>query len=311
MEDVPLSTPTIQDGLTVTEENENLNLPPDAKYMTQDEISKHVGFMREALGMANKALQTNETPVGCVLVDPKMGRVVGRGMNATNERFNGTRHAEFVAVGEVLGRWMEERGRQGDGEEGEKGEKGEKVYGPEDLKDLDLYVTVEPCIMCASFLRQVSIRKVWFGAVNEKFGGTGGVLRVHEGNGRKKDAGRDGRGGEGVKEVGKGGEDMVEEHREKRVRIDDEGSVEKEEGDYEVSGGWLREEAIVMLRRFYVQENERGEWLFFFLSRTVFTSRRGRMDEGGVYSDLMLTRDSTGTEKQKGESAEVGSGTHG
>ncbi|PQE25064.1 hypothetical protein CJF31_00005903 [Rutstroemia sp. NJR-2017a BVV2] len=191
--------------------------------MTRDEISRHVGFMREALGMANKALLTNETPVGCVLVDPKMGRVVGRGMNATNERFNGTRHAEFGAVGEVL---------EGGEEEG----KEEKVYGPEDLKDLDLYVTVEPCIMCASFLRQVGIRKVWFGAVNEKFGGTGGVLRVHEGNGRRRDV-RD------------------------RVRMDEEeckGRVEKEEGDYEVSGGWLREEAIVVLRRFYVQENERA-----------------------------------------------------
>ncbi|PQE05587.1 tRNA-specific adenosine deaminase subunit tad2 protein [Rutstroemia sp. NJR-2017a BBW] len=261
MADVPPSTTAIHEEESASEEKENLNLPPDAKYMTRDEISKHVGFMREALGMANKALQTNETPVGCVLVDPKLCRVVGRGMNATNERFNGTRHAEFVAVGEVLGRWMGGRKR----DEGEGGGKEEKIYGPEDLKDLDLYVTVEPCIMCASFLRQVGIRKVWFGAVNEKFGGTGGVLRVHEGNGRRRyrDGDRDRR----------EEEDVVEEHREKRVKMDDEGSVEKEEGDYEVveRGGDCDVEEILCA----------GEW-------------KG-----------------TGTEKQKGESSEVGSGTDG
>ena len=66
---------------------------------------------------------------------------------------------------------------------------------------------------------------MYFGASNEKFGGTGGVLNIHRANGRPDD-------GEGLR---------------------------YEEGDYEVSGGWLREEAIVLLRRFYVQENGRGE----------------------------------------------------
>ncbi|KAM3087326.1 tRNA(adenine34) deaminase [Clarireedia jacksonii] len=210
--------------------------------------------MREALAMANEAFLTNETPVGCVLVDPVTQRVVARGMNATNESFNGTRHAEFIAVSGLLAGGIEGRGS----EEKEEGEKDGKMYGPEDLKDLDLYVTVEPCIMCASLLRQVGIRKVWFGAVNDKFGGTGGVLRVHEGNGRRRRKGeegvRDAKGGTGdADESMKREEDVAEEHREKRVRMD-----EKEEGDYEVSGGWLREEAIVMLRRFYVQENERA-----------------------------------------------------
>jgi tRNA-specific adenosine deaminase 2 len=76
--------------------------------------------------------------------------------------------------------------------------------------------------MCASLLRQYGIRKVYFGASNERFGGTGGVLRVHE-----REAG-----------VGEG---------------------------FEVSGGWLREEAILLLRRFYVQENVKGVWLLGFL----------------------------------------------
>lgn len=133
-------------------------------------------------------------------------------MNGTNKTFNGTRHAEFVGVDDILS-----GGR----------------YGPEVLKKCDLYVTVEPCIMCASFLRQTGVRRVFFGAGNEKFGGCGGVLEVQNENGRWRE-------GEGVGE-GKGGE-------EERWK----------EGDYEVSGGWMREEAIMLLRRFYVGENERA-----------------------------------------------------
>jgi tRNA-specific adenosine deaminase 2 len=47
------------------------------------------------------------------------------------------------------------------------------------LNETDLYVTVEPCVMCASMLRQYGIRAVYFGCWNERFGGTGGVLNIH------------------------------------------------------------------------------------------------------------------------------------
>ena len=50
---------------------------------------------------------------------------------------------------------------------------------PEVFKDTDLYVTVEPCVMCASALRQHGIRAVYYGCSNERFGGTGGVLNIH------------------------------------------------------------------------------------------------------------------------------------
>ena len=113
--------------------------------------------------------------------------------------------------------------------------------------------------MCASLLRQFGIKKVFFGASNEKFGGTGGVLDIHYRNGRV--------GGEG----------------------------EGEEGDYEVSGGWLREEAIVMLRRFYVQENNRGESAF--------------LDSGSW--NMGTNENSAGTEEEGREGVEVGSGTIG
>jgi tRNA-specific adenosine deaminase 2 len=113
------------------------------------------------------------------------------------------------------------------------------MYRPDILAECDLYVTVEPCIMCASLLRQTGVRKVYFGAKNEKFGGTGGVLNIQWANGRRMPDNSEGT------EIGS---DAIR------------GAFER--GDYEVSGGWLREEAIVMLRRFYVQENERGMWFF-------------------------------------------------
>jgi tRNA-specific adenosine deaminase 2 len=83
------------------------------------------------------------------------------------------------------------------------------------LKDTDLYVTVEPCIMCASALRQYGIRAVYFGCLNDRFGGCGGVMTVHS-----------------------------------------DPSVDL---PYPVYGGLFREEAIMLLRKFYVQENNKGK----------------------------------------------------
>ncbi|CAK7240317.1 MAG: tRNA(adenine34) deaminase [Sporothrix thermara] len=54
-----------------------------------------------------------------------------------------------------------------------------RIVNPDIIHECSLYVTVEPCIMCASMLRQYGIKKVYFGAANDKFGGTGGVLRIH------------------------------------------------------------------------------------------------------------------------------------
>lgn len=101
--------------------------------------------------------------------------------------------------------------------------------------------------MCASLLRQFGIRKVYFGAANDRFGGTGGVLSIH-----------------------------------------DCGAVDPA---YEVSGGWLREEAIMMLRRFYVQENGKGEFPLDLFGR-------------GFPKTSSLTDYSTGAEAEEGESLE-------
>ncbi|KAI9046939.1 hypothetical protein LZ554_009014 [Drepanopeziza brunnea f. sp. 'monogermtubi'] len=85
--------------------------------MPEDEVQTHLTFMREALAMAELALQTSETPVGCVFV--YNGRIIGRGMNATNRTYNGTRHAEFIAINDIL-------------TAPHPSEKGRKIYGPEE-----------------------------------------------------------------------------------------------------------------------------------------------------------------------------------
>ncbi|CAG8974540.1 hypothetical protein HYALB_00005812 [Hymenoscyphus albidus] len=214
---------------------------------SEEENAIHLNYMREALSMAELALHTSETPVGCVIVHPSHG-IIGRGMNATNRTRNGTMHAEFIAINEILSPSPESSNASSLTNlssksppfvtENEEERKSLYPFPPRILNESTLYVTVEPCIMCASLLRQFGIKRVFFGASNEKFGGTGGVLDVHLGNGKVSG---------------------IESNETVRTTSNQEEQMaHRRNGDYEVSGGWLREEAIVMLRRFYVQENGRA-----------------------------------------------------
>ncbi|KAM0355619.1 hypothetical protein ACHAPU_000003 [Fusarium lateritium] len=250
------------------------------------ERAVHMQFTEAALDMARLALRTNETPVGCVLVHD--GKIIARGMNATNVTRNGTRHAEFMALGALLSYPPKDGPRttylkpkpesqsaagsdassveSGPPDEGnEDGSKGHLYpYGQKChpdarvdrsiIRESILYVTVEPCVMCASLLRQLGIRKVYFGAVNDKFGGTGGVFSIHanslpvSADGQTASAHPtpkpaqlpDGSGTLGVSYPPGGG---------------DGGNIES---GYEIEGGWGRDEAVALLRRFYVQENGRA-----------------------------------------------------
>lgn len=107
--------------------------------------------MREALIMAEEALDAGEVPVGCVFVTN--GKAIARARNRTNEWRNATLHAELEAIDHLLPRHRE-------------------------LADITLYVTVEPCVMCASALRQAGIGRVVYGCGNDRFGGCGSVLDV-------------------------------------------------------------------------------------------------------------------------------------
>ncbi|KAK7754617.1 tRNA(adenine34) deaminase [Diatrype stigma] len=252
------------------------NLPGLIEPKTEEERKEreyHHGFMNAALAMGQLALDTNETPVGCVLV--YHGRIIAKGMNATNVTRNGTRHAEFMALSALFSR------REGgdvedvnnnpalddacwgdvDPSDGHIFPYGQKLH-PAPVVDRSivsecvLYVTVEPCVMCASLLRQLGIKKVYFGAVNDKFGGTGGVFRIHL-NSRPVLKGDDrpyqnGYGPADAERIAKGKITAL-------PREEDDGDGGNVEPGYPVEGGYFRDDAVKLLRHFYVQENGRGK----------------------------------------------------
>ncbi|KAF9114049.1 hypothetical protein BGX27_000248 [Mortierella sp. AM989] len=141
--------------------------------MSQDAIvqddrveTEHHKRMRIALDLALEAHSVNEVPVGCIFVHTPTGKVIGKGKNRTNESLNGTRHAEFEGIDMILSQ-DEYRVQAQD-------------TSKNFWKDVTLYVTIEPCVMCASALRQLGIGQVYFGAGNERFGGNGSVFHIHE-----------------------------------------------------------------------------------------------------------------------------------
>ncbi|MDY4954364.1 MAG: nucleoside deaminase [Candidatus Onthomonas sp.] len=118
--------------------------------MTQQEQ-----YMAQALDLAREALTTGDIPVGCVVV--KDGVVIGRGRNRREELGDATAHAEVEAIRDAcaaLGSWR--------------------------LEGCDLYVTLEPCPMCAGAMINARIRRVWYGARNPKAGCCGGVLALFQ-----------------------------------------------------------------------------------------------------------------------------------
>ncbi len=113
-------------------------------------------FMREALLEAEKALAAGEVPIGAVMV--RDGEIIARGHNLRNTAKNPLRHAEIDVINEAAG-----------------------IVGDWRLEDCTLYVTVEPCPMCAGAIVQARIPKVVFGTRNSKAGCSGSVLDVlHE-----------------------------------------------------------------------------------------------------------------------------------
>ena len=116
--------------------------------MTEDER-----YMTEALAEAEKALAAGEVPIGAVMV--RGGEIIARGHNLRNTDKNPLRHAEISVIDAAAG-----------------------IVGDWRLEDCVLYVTVEPCPMCAGAIVQARIPKVVFGTRNSKAGCAGSVLDV-------------------------------------------------------------------------------------------------------------------------------------
>ena len=113
----------------------------------------HEDYMNQALTLAREAAAHGEVPVGCVIV--RDGKIIGRGRNRREEKQAVSSHAEMEAMAqanEALGSWR--------------------------LEDCDLYVTLEPCPMCAGAIINARVARVFYGARDEAMGACGGVLNL-------------------------------------------------------------------------------------------------------------------------------------
>ncbi|KAJ8965899.1 hypothetical protein NQ314_003840 [Rhamnusium bicolor] len=109
-------------------------------------------FMEKAFFYANEALAVQEVPVGCIFV--YKGEIIALGRNTVNETRNATRHAEMNCIDQVNNYC-----------------KMNNLNLHSVFSDLCVYVTVEPCIMCAAALYDLRVKSVIFGCKNDRFGG--------------------------------------------------------------------------------------------------------------------------------------------
>nr|XP_034894519.1 tRNA-specific adenosine deaminase TAD2 isoform X3 [Populus alba] len=140
----------------------------------------------------------------CVIVED--GKVIASGRNRTTETRNATRHAEMEAIDVLLEQWQKS------------GLSVSEVA--ENFSTCSLYVTCEPCIMCAAALSILGIKEVYYGCANDKFGGCGSILSLHCSSSELPDSG-----------------DIAQRK------------------DFKCTGGIMALEAVSLLRRFYEQGN--------------------------------------------------------
>jgi tRNA(adenine34) deaminase len=110
-------------------------------------------FMREALRQAKKAYEADEVPVGAIVV--RAGRIIGRAYNQVELLKDATAHAEMLSLTQA-----------------------EAAVGDWRLLDCDLYVTKEPCAMCAGALVHVRIRRLIFGCADPRAGAAGSIINL-------------------------------------------------------------------------------------------------------------------------------------
>ena len=111
--------------------------------------------MKIALDLAHQAAEAGEVPVGALVV--KDDEIISQAFNMREAKTSPSAHAEFLAIDEAsrkLGRWR--------------------------LSDCTIYVTLEPCVMCAGLMHQARIKKCVFGAKDPKAGAVASLYKIHE-----------------------------------------------------------------------------------------------------------------------------------
>ena len=113
--------------------------------------------MERALELARIAQEQDEVPIGAIVVNPNTGEVIAEAHNMSEHGAEATAHAELLAM-----------------------QKACEKLGQKRLWDMDLYVTLEPCTMCAAAISFMRIRRVYFGAVDPKGGAIVSGIRFYE-----------------------------------------------------------------------------------------------------------------------------------
>ena len=112
-----------------------------------------IKYMRQAIRLARKAYDNGDVPIGCVIVHE--GKVIGRGYNRRNKDKQSLAHAEIIAI-----------------------KKASKVIGDWRLEECRMYITLEPCQMCAGAIVQARIPEVVIGCMNPKAGCAGSIINL-------------------------------------------------------------------------------------------------------------------------------------
>ncbi len=137
------------------ERSSHMNLFASVPFCLERYIAVEEKYMKEAIKQAKKAESMNEVPIGAVIV--YNGKIIARGYNRRLKKQRTVDHAEMMAI-----------------------EKANKVIGSWRLEDCDLYVTLEPCQMCAGAIMQARIKNVYFGAYDKKAGVIGSLYNLYE-----------------------------------------------------------------------------------------------------------------------------------
>ena len=123
--------------------------------MVSEVAGSNVNLMDIALKEAALAADRGEVPVGCVIIDTRSGSILAKSGNRVEETNDPTAHAEILAI-----------------------RKATSIIGSKRLPHCDLYVTLEPCPMCATAISFARIRRLYFGAFDEKSGGVENGPRI-------------------------------------------------------------------------------------------------------------------------------------
>ncbi len=118
-----------------------------------DQEKEDIRYMRQALTQAKRAMAHGEVPIGCVIVHD--GTVIGRGYNRRNTDRTSLAHAEMTAI-----------------------RRANKKIGDWRLEDCTIYITLEPCQMCAGAIIQARIPRVVIGAASDKAGSGGSIINI-------------------------------------------------------------------------------------------------------------------------------------